>query len=372
MIRFGDDTDSTTISGKLAQLTMKISGANYFTQMHRTAFASLVESHVGQLTRNFDWNSLPAKDKAIFEGKGFTELDWNILRAATPDAETGLLGMKQIKEIDLDQIKRMIPEGTRNVNQVAEAARRDAYLKLTAMALEEAEMAVLQPNLHSTTFVPLRKGEMLSELGAAALQFKSFAIAFANNHLIQRASSMDNPAMYRLGLLATTTVLGGLGLLLNDLAAGKDPRDIYDRENPNKAIKFGMQAVVKGGGLSIAGDLLNVFMEEGARPATEQLTGPFFGQVSKTLKLGQEIAHGDMNGAGKAAINLGREFIPFNNLIWTRAVWNNYLMAELNEMASPGYMGRMRGLAEKNYGQQYYLGMGVEPRLPNISAAIGQ
>jgi hypothetical protein len=151
-----------------------------------------------------------------------------------------------------------------------------------------------------------------------------------------------------------------------------DSRDIYDRENPNKAIKFGMQAVVKGGGLSIAGDLLNVFMEEGARPATEQLTGPFFGQVSKTLKLGQEIAHGDMNGAGKAAINLGREFIPFNNLIWTRAVWNNYLMAELNEMASPGYMGRMRGLAEKNYGQQYYLGMGVEPRLPNISAAIGQ
>lgn len=736
MVRFGDETDPTSISGKLAQMTMKLSGANFFTQMHRTAFASLVESHIGQLTRNFDWNNLPAKDKSIFESKGFTELDWNILRAATPDAETGLLGMKQIKELDLDQIKQMMPgeitriqqdaadfiqrmeaqnlkesgwvqgrqqkfdeykakiqklideyistrekrvedyasmnlkrggelmarleqaeidaeisaasitekdagraskfmedvkrgmewygrrrseigeklgaqrhsaklqayaadraytklsesiiakknelfgpervedglvvigkvtkaandldaytakkekaidrakttkqvdkaerlkedariefeaikqsadnaiaelkskvtgnqmeirglidaieakkaraeaeadivaylETEKSVDKVqalldtlefrrdqsaarmfskgeelgyrramaesrvkemskreeryakqadkevfskatefekridkrlaeleefttkfeekaqerqqwareyeskvggkidaaAESARRDAYLKVTAMALEEAEMAVLQPNLHSTTFVPLRKGEVMSELGAAALQFKSFAIAFANNHLIQRAGSMDSPAMYRLSLLATTTVLGGMGLFLNDLAQGKDPRDVYDPENPHKSIKFGMQALVKGGGLSIAGDLLNVFMEEGARPATEQLTGPFFGQVSKTLKVGQEAAQGDAQGTAKAAINLGREFVPFNNLIWTRAVWNNYLMSELNELASPGYKGRMRGLAEKNYGQEYYLGMGVEPRLPNLSAPIGQ
>lgn len=745
MVRFGDDTDPTTISGKLAQATMKISGANFFTQMHRTAFASLVESHVGQLTRQFDWNSLPAKDKAIFESKGFTELDWNIMRAATPDAETGLLGMKQIKDVDLEQIKQMMPgeiakiqqdaaefvqrmeaknqqeagwvqnrqqkfneykdkiqkliddyistrekrvedyasmnlkrggelmarleqaevdaeiskaaiaekdadrsakfmddvkrgvewygrrrseigeqlgakrhsaklqaaaadraytklsesliskknelfgpervedgfvvigkvtkaaeafdaytakmekriensykrngdlkagkagtveraerlkedariefeaikqaadnsiaelkskvtgsqmeirglidaieakkeraaaeadivsyletekstdkiqamldtldfrrdqSAARNftkgeelgyrkamaesrvkqmakreeayakqadkevfskasefekridkrlaeleeftnkfdekaqerskwateyeakvgskIESAAEVAKRDAYLKLTAMALQEAEMAVLQPNLHSTTFVPLRKGEMLSELGAAALQFKSFAIAFANNHLIQRAGSMNSPAMYRLGLLATTTVLGGMGLMLNDLAQGKDPRDVYDPENPYKSVKFGMQALVKGGGLSIAGDLLNVFMEEGARPATEQLTGPFFGQVSKTLKVGQEAAQGDANGTAKAAINLGREFVPFNNLIWTRAVWNNYLMAELNELASPGYKGRMRGLAEKNYGQDYFLGMGVEPRAPNLLAPIGQ
>jgi hypothetical protein len=372
LIRFGDDTDPTSFSGKLAQLTMKLSGGNFFTQMHRTAFAALVESHVGQLTRKFDWNTLPAKDKALFEGKGFTEQDWNILRAATPDAETGLLGMQQIKAIPVADIEKMLPKGTKNAAQIAESARRDAYLKVTAMALEEAEMAVLQPSLHSTTFVPLRKGEVLSELGAAALQFKSYTIAFANQHMVQRAGASSSPTMYRLGLLASTSILGGMGLMLNDLAQGKDPRDIYDPQNKGKALKFGMQAIVKGGGLSIAGDLLNVFMEEGGRPATEQLTGPFFGQVSKTLKLGQEAAQGDTNGMAKAAINLGREFIPFNNLIWTRAVWNNYLMAEINEYASPGYMGRMRGLAEKNYGQQYYLGMGTEPRLPNLAAPFNQ
>jgi hypothetical protein len=369
IVRFGDSTDASMISGKLAQTLMKVSGSNYFTQMHRTAFAALVESNAGQLTRQFDWNNLPAKDKVIFEGKGFTELDWNIMRAATPDPETGLLGMAQLKALDVKLIEQMLPQGTKKLTEAAESARRDAYLKLTGMALQEAEMAALQPGLYTSTFVPLRKGEVMSELGGSVLQFKSFAIAFFNSHLINRAQMMDSPLMYRLSLLATTSVLGGIGLMMNDIAQGKDPREALTSE---KALKVGMQAIVKGGGLSIAGDLLNVFMEEGGRPASEQLSGPFVGQVSKVLKLGQEAAHGDGQGTAKAAINLGREFIPFNNLIWTRAVWNNYLMAELNEIASPGYKGRMRGLAEKNYGQEYFLGMGVEPRLPNMMNVVGQ
>jgi hypothetical protein len=537
IVRFGDSTDASTISGKLAQTLMKVNGSNYFTQMHRTQFAALVESNAGQLTRQFDWNNLPAKDKAIFEGKGFTELDWNIMKAATPDPETGLLGMSQLKALDVESIKKMMPNEIAKINQdaadfiqrmeakniqesgwvsnrqkkfdeyrvkiqelidsyiatrdknkgelgdeiqaridlldarrneadvrlaaltgdvakgvevgsdvqkaidatrearmrlskferkadreifkkavefekridkrmaelddfmakfdekaqernkwsaeyavkvgskieaAAESARRDAYLKLTGMALQEAEMAVLQPGLYTSTFVPLRKGEVMSELGGSVLQFKSFAIAFFNSHLINRAQMMDSPLMYRLSLLATTSVLGGIGLMMNDIAQGKDPREIMSPEHPEKALKFGMQAIVKGGGLSIAGDLLNVFMEEGGRSAVEQLSGPFMGQVSKTLNVPYQAFHGNGQGTAKAAINLGREFIPFNNLIWTRAVWNNYLMAELNEIASPGYKGRMRGLAEKNYGQEYFLGMGVEPRLPNMMNVIGQ
>lgn len=254
-------------------------------------------------------------------------------------------------------------------------------LKLTAYALEEAETAVMQPSLHSQAIAPLHKGEILSELGGSVFQFKSFAIGFMNQHMYQRAEMMGgtvNQYAYRLNLLAMTTVLGGVGLLLGDIAQGKDPRKIFDSnsDDPLKpTAKFAMQAMLKGGGLSVYGDLLNLFTEEGQRDPIEHMTGPMFGQIAKTLKTGQEIRKasiGENSNVAKASLALAREFVPMNNLIWTRAVWNNYLMAELNEMASPGYMGRIKGLAEKNYGSDYYAGMGNGLRAPNFGNMVGQ
>jgi hypothetical protein len=411
MVRVTDQTDNNTWSSKLAKTVIRLSGANYTTVHHRTSIAALIENHVGSMTRQYDWKSLPAADKKVLEGKGINEQDWAIYKLATPDVETGLLGFSQINAVGTDAIKGVIPNivadihknaadfiqrmnadernkwsadyqaqvGNR-IEKAALAAKRDAHLKLTAYALEEAELAVLQPSLDSRSIMPLRKGEILSELGGAVLQFKTFAIALYNQHMIQRAQMMDgtlNQYAYRLKLLATTSVLGGMGLLMNDIITFKDPRQIFDPEGDNPYMapaKFGMQAILKGGGLSIFGDLLNTFFDEG-RNATDAIFGPSSGKINKIATIFQEAhkaARGDSSKVAKSALDLSKEFNPLNSLIWTRAVWNNYLMAELNEMAAPGYMERMKVAAEKNYGSDYYLGMGNEPKAPNFGNIYGQ
>jgi hypothetical protein len=297
-----------------------------------------------------------------------------------------LLGMSQIKNISAEKIIELMPEKAAEIRQLGEGisneaisdriekaafeAQREAYLKITGLALSQAELAVLQPSLHSQTIMQLQKGERASELGSAMLQFKTFAIAMANQHMLQRASMMDNPMAYRLSVLALTTFFGGIGMLLGDLALGKDPRDIT--ENPGK---FGAQAMLKGGGLSVFGDIANAFVDETIKDPMANLAGPSYGVIGSALKLTHEMSKEAQGEDGKVAfraIGLAREFLPFNNLIWTRAVLNNFLMSELNELANPGYMARMRESAEKNYNQEYYGGMGEGLRAPNLGNAFGQ
>jgi hypothetical protein len=244
--------------------------------------------------------------------------------------------------------------------------------KLTGMALEEAQMAVLQPGLRSKVAFQYEKGTAVGEIGSAVFHFKMFAWAFFRQHLMERPSMNEglvNQNKYRLSLLAMTSVLGGLGLLMGDIATGRDPREVYDPENPMKSLgKFGFEAVMKGGGLGILGDLIKTDWE--GRDPIEQIAGPTSAKLHSVGKLGQEIyqaASGEENTqVARRFIDTGKQFLPFQNLIWTRAAFNNYLMSELNEMAQPGYQARMRGLAEKNYKSEYFMGMGSETRAPNF------
>ena len=262
------------------------------------------------------------------------------------------------------------------IDKAAEKARQDAMQKLTGMALEEAHMAVLQPSLRSKVAFQYEKGSPVGEIGSAVFHFKMFAWAFMRQHLMERPSMNEglvNQWAYRGTLLAMTSVFGGLGLLMGDIASGRDPREVYDPENPTKSLgKFGFESVMKGGGLGILGDLLKTDWE--GRDPIEQIAGPTSAKLHSVGKLGQEIyqaASGEEDTqVSRRFLDTGKQFLPFQNLIWTRAAFNNYLMSELNEMAQPGYQARMRGLAEKNYGSEYFMGMGNETRAPNFGNMV--
>lgn len=252
------------------------------------------------------------------------------------------------------------------IDAVANQALHDTIMKLNGFAIEEAEMAVLQPSLYTKTgpFQVRGKGHFDSELAGAVFQFKTFPLAFWLQHLQQRAQMNGNPTMYRISLFAMSSLIGGVVTLLSDLASGKDPREIYDKDKPEVALKFGLQAAVRGGGASFVGDMFNAAYE--SRDPTEMMSGPIFGNVKRTFGVTREALKGSEGNVAKASLDFARDVMPFNNLIWTRAVWNNFLVSELNELASPGYQRRMRGIAQKNYDAGYFMGMGQETRAPNF------
>jgi hypothetical protein len=349
-LEWADDMNSNGFWGKMAATTMKLSGSSFFTQMHRTAFATFVLDQIGQKTRQFDWNTLSAEDRALLEGKGFTETDWKILKLAEVDTSYGGtgLGSVQVGAVDLREVKNLL--GT-NSTQKAEAARREASLKLTGMAIEESEMAVLQPGMLAKVEMDRFLGG--SSIGKALLQFKSFPWAYLRQHMMQRASMNDglaNKFLYNAQLIGMTSVLGGLGLWMNDIAQGREPSEIN--------AKFGLKAMIKGGGLSFAGDILATDWE--GRDPLESITGPTLGKMVTLGKMGQEVVQAglgqDDTKVAKRFLDTAKAFTPMQNLLWTRGVLHNVILDDLNEYASPGYKARMRNLAEKNYKSNYWLG----------------
>jgi hypothetical protein len=83
--QFADGASNAGWTGAAAKLMMKINLSNLTTKTHRSAIAALVEHHLGSMTREFDWATLPERDRKFYEGHGITELDWKILKAAELD-----------------------------------------------------------------------------------------------------------------------------------------------------------------------------------------------------------------------------------------------------------------------------------------------
>ena len=258
------------------------------------------------------------------------------------------------------------------IKDVIDNKKRDVSGKLVAAMLEEAEMAVVQPTLSSTAKMSYQKGMLVPELGALVTQFKNFPMAVYNQHLIQRLGSLEGQEKiaYGLHLMMTTTLFGGMGLILSDLIMGKDPRRVFESGNPKVTMKFALEAMAKGGGLPFLADWMN--MQWDGRDPVEKLTGPGLGMAVSAGKFAASATKFAISGGdpdtklARNALDFGRKFVPFENMWWFRAPLNNYLTAELYEMASPGHKDRMRGLAAMNNGSEYFWGMGTNARLPNF------
>lgn len=539
--RWGDSMNGSSLPGKFADTMFKITGANKTTSIHRSAVATFHLDYVGGLTKRTSWDELDTKAKEMFEGNGFSKLDWDIYRLAGRDESYGKsgLGMKQIADIPAEKIRALIPDvikdiesrnadivnrldvmndfdraridkrgqkfaewrgktqkimddylGTRDkrvgdydesagiridllkekiesaelkaelnsaymtagkesaeyvdlgekigksdakikeiekrlkdyqktagkesfkkatdiekridsrmaeldeyttkteeriaerekfmasyeasvggkINQAIEDARNEASSTITGWAIEQANLAVLQPSLYTKTLQGMmyEKGSVLGELGSAFMQFKQFPIAMVTQHFMQRSVGTGgtfNIIKYNLELLALTSIFGGMGLIMGDLAQGKDPREIFEDDGTKRLRDFGLQAMLKGGGLGIFGNILQTDFT--GRRAFEQIAGPSFSKAMNLARLGEGAFDPKMN-FGKAALDVSKDWTPGQNYLFTRAVYHNYLMASLYELAQPGYAGRMRGLAEKNLGTEYFMGYGVEPRAPNF------
>lgn len=269
----------------------------------------------------------------------------------------------------------------KRLEETAIEARSDAAVKLQAMLVEETHMAVLQPSeLQSFN---LRRGHIPSEMMSLVAQFKTFPWAIFRQHFLDRANMEAagfNPWVYRARLLATTSILGGVALLLNDLATGRDPREIFpDESDPDRKKKlatFGAQAVLKGGGLGYFADIAEAMYGVGESPyKIAGLLGPAGGYVGTSVAPMayhgiQAMASGDKKETEKFtryAYDSIKGITPGQNLWYVKGVLHNVLLHDLHEMAAPGYAKRARDSAKKNFESEYWLGMGRDTRQPNFA-----
>ena len=87
-----------------------------------------------------------------------------------------------------------------------------------------------------------------------------------------------------------------------------------------------------------------------------------------------EAAKGKETHFGAESLRWINSNLPGANLWYTRAMWEHWILHNLQEAVNPGYLGRVTARAMKDWGQQYWWepGEAAPQRAPDMGKAVGQ
>ncbi len=256
------------------------------------------------------------------------------------------------------------------IEREAEIVRQDAAIKFLSLVAEQSEQAVLQPGAlsQSTLMGSASRGSVAGELTSLMTQFKSFPMAFFRQTLMERANFQAagyNPWVFRAKMMASTTILGAMAVLLNELASGKDLRDF---EKDGALTKLAREGFLKGGGLGFGNEVIEAMTGAVENPWSSgtKILGPgigyLVGNVAPTIGYGVQYAASgleDEKAQKNFTKNLYKSTIgaaPGQNLWFLKGFLHNVMLDDFQEMANPGYKQRTKERAAKQ-GQEYWLGM---------------
>ncbi len=221
-----------------------------------------------------------------------------------------------------------------------------------------AATAVITPGAREQLFTGggLQRGTWKGELTRSVFLFKSFPISVVLRHWT-RAMGMPSAggrAAYIAAFLASTTMLGALSQQLNDMASGRNPREMVGKD----AGKFWLGALLKGGGLGLYGDFLLSDHTRYGGGALASMLGPVAGLVDDVVKLAQGIPLNAVEGkpeqTGGDLVKLGKGLIPGANLWYAKAALDHMIFNQLQEYFSPGYLRKVEQRSKKQFNQTYW------------------
>lgn len=361
---------------------MKFSGLNALSRAGQQAYSSVMMDSLGEMSRTLSamsdaktgrFRKLAERAKEY----GITDTDFAVWKLAQPEDWRGMgdtvLTAQSIYKIPDAALKPIADQAGVSVQTM----RDQAATRMMAFVNAETSMAVIEtPTARERVAIYGRfgkeRGSLPTELYRSAMQFKSFPIAIMMRHG-QRAMGQATgvgKASYIAGLVALTSVFGGLAVQVNEVASGRDPLDMTDP-------KFMGKAFLKGGALGLYADFLFSDQTQYGSSIASVLGGPILGDADEFLKLTmgslQKAAEGKDVDSWARAIRLLKGKIPFANLWYTKAATDRMIFNQLQEMASPGYLRRMERRARKEFKQDYFASPdGRRLRAPNLGRALGQ
>lgn len=385
--RFGADGLGSTeaISGRAAKYSqtaaskiMQVSGMNALTSGLQRAFGVTYMDTLGDMSRRHaSLQAMDAADRALLEAKGITETDWQVWRLAEPEDFNGagstVLTANSIYRLTDDQLRGLAEQAGTSPQRL----RDKAATKLLGTVLDETSIAIIEPGARERAFMygSAQRGTWGGELQRSFFQFKSFPIAMIMRHW---SRAMAQPgwgkAKYIGALVATTTVLGGMAIQLNEIASGRDPKDITDDGMLGvPGLRFGMASMMKGGALGLYGDFLFSDTTQGGQSALASLGGPLAGDIESIFRMKDMAGAANFDATGANLIRFAKSHIPGANLWYTKAATDHLIFHNLQEYFSPGYLRRMEQRARKEFNQRFWWepGEAVPDRAPNLGAAVG-
>ncbi|EMR0424781.1 TPA: hypothetical protein ACYF11_002431 [Klebsiella pneumoniae] len=352
--RWAMDNMGPSVSRWAATAVMRASGLTAWTDAHKRAYGVTMIGSLGEVvSRAPDLRSLDDSDFRILKSKGITEQDFSVWKLAQQED----WGNGNTTMLTPESIMR-IPDAAVMHLGLPERVRFEAMRRLLAAVSEEVDMAVITPGAREQLFTGggLQRGTWKGELTRSVFLFKSFPISVVLRHWT-RAMGMPSAggrAAYIAAFLASTTMLGALSQQLNDMASGRNPREMVGKD----AGKFWLGALLKGGGLGLYGDFLLSDHTRYGGGALASMLGPVAGLVDDVVKLAQGIPLNAVEGkpeqTGGDLVKLGKGLIPGANLWYAKAALDHMIFNQLQEYFSPGYLRKVEQRSKKQFNQTYW------------------
>ncbi|HCM6591341.1 TPA: hypothetical protein N3034_003505 [Klebsiella quasipneumoniae] len=352
--RWAMDNMGPSVSRWAATAVMRASGLTAWTDAHKRAYGVTMMGSLGEVvSRAPDLRSLDDSDFLILKSKGITEQDFSVWKLAQQED----WGNGNTTMLTPESIMR-IPDAAVMHLGLPERVRFEAMRRLLAAVSEEVDMAVITPGAREQLFTGggLQRGTWKGELTRSVFLFKSFPISVVLRHWTRAMgmSSAGGRAVYIAAFLASTTMLGALSQQLNDMASGRNPREMAGKD----AGKFWLGALLKGGGLGLYGDFLLSDHTRYGGGALASMLGPVAGLVDDVVKLAQGIPLNAVEGkpeqTGGDLVKLGKGLIPGANLWYAKAALDHMIFNQLQEYFSPGYLRKVEQRSKKQFNQTYW------------------
>jgi len=350
--RFVEGNIGNGITGKLADLTMRLSLLSQWTDAVRRAQSLNTMATFAEATKH-NWADIDGWLRYRLEEFGVSEDAWKALQKCKPEELNGshFLTINSIKNAaskngDIDGL---------NVDKLV-----STYL---SFVMDDSFMASLQPDLmtRSITNWGKSRGTVAGEFIRSIFLFKSFPIAMFTRHL-QRSRSlyryklqsngMSSAVGSRIGyystLIASTTLVAWVANMFKDIINGSDVKD------PLTFDAIFKRALTSGGGIGFIGDILVSGMDDYkyGHPALMNMAGPVLSTAMDAYTIFDKYK--DNKDIGANVLRIVKGNLPVVNLWYTKQLLNHAVFNQIQEMMNPGYHRRIEQKIRKNQGVGYW------------------
>lgn len=349
--RFVEGNIGNGITGKLADLTMRLSLLSQWTDAVRRAQSLNTMATFAEATKH-NWNDIDGWLRYRLEEFGVSEDVWKALQKCKPEELNGshFLTINSIKnaaskngDIDGFRVDKLV----------------STYL---SFVMDDSFMASLQPDLmtRSITNWGKSRGTVAGEFVRSIFLFKSFPIAMFTRHLQRskdlyryklqtdgKAAAVWSRVGYMSSLVVSTTLVAYVANMFKDLINGSDVKD------PTTLDAF-KRAFTAGGGMGFIGDILVSGMDDYkyGHPALMNMAGPVLSTAMDAYTIFDKYK--DNKDIGANVLRIVKGNLPVVNLWYTKQLLNHAVFNQIQEMMNPGYHRRIEQKIRKNQGVGYW------------------
>ena len=346
------------VSNTAASTIMRASLLNAWTRATKAAWSKTLMNKYANLPKEKKWGQLDAEDQDFLKAVGLDERTWEIMSLAEPmkdGAGNPLMTTQSILNIPDEQLNHL-----GNPLEV----KNQAVKKYFSHVLDEQGMAVIESGLRERTrlYGKTHGGEILGFFGRGMMQFKSFPVTFLMRHgtrALRDGALSPTPYTYMIPLALGMSAMGALSLQLGEIANGNNPLPMWDDDDPDVALSFMTKAAMKGGGMTLLGDIVAAGADTSGRDGRDFLLGPMGGDMVKLAQLTSGTANQILNGKDVTSKTnqmymLAKSKIPGQNLWYTKTAMNRLMFDDIQNMIAPDYQQKYKRKMQKQGRSQWW------------------